>query len=286
MYYDINGNKLQKICLRKRRRTMALLQVDFYSESLKRVVSFNALIPNDLMDVMKENNIQYNRPMKTLYLLHGYSGSNKDWLLNSKIQELSVKYNLAVIFPTGENSFYLDIKRTDGAYGIFVGEELIEYTRKMFNLSNKREDTFIGGLSMGGFGAIRNGLKYHQTFGKIIGLSSALIIHDIKNIEEGFKDSIADYYYYSSIFGNLEKLEESDNNPETLINDCISMGKEIPDIYMACGSEDFLIENNRSFKAFLDSKNVKVSYQEEEGVHDWNFWNQYLEPSITWLLQN
>jgi S-formylglutathione hydrolase FrmB len=263
---------------------MAFTQIDFYSESLKRTVTFNALIPNDLMEFMKKDNKYYERPMKTLYLLHGYSASNKDWLFGSRIQELSLQYNLAVIFPTGENSFYVDASRTDAAFGTFVGKELVEYTRKLFRLSEKREDTFIGGLSMGGFGAIRNGLKYSETFGKIVGLSSALIIHNIKNKTEGFVDGIADYYYYTSVFGSLDKLEESDNNPETIINNLIKEEKDIPGIYMACGTEDFLIQENRVFQAFLQSKQVKVDYIEDAGVHDWDFWNRYLEPSIQWLI--
>lgn len=72
--------------------------------------------------------------------------------------------NLAVVMPAGENAFYIDQPEMGTMHGKFIGEELVDITRRMFPLSRKREDTYIGGLSMGGFGALRNGLKYHDTF--------------------------------------------------------------------------------------------------------------------------
>lgn len=264
---------------------MALIQVDFYSKALSKITGFTMVLPNDTIPEMIVNNEHYQRPMKTLFLLHGYSGSNKDWILGSSVQEMALKYNMAVIMPSGDNSFYLDGKGTGKAYGQYVGEELVEYVRKTFGLSVKKEDTFIGGYSMGGFGAIHTGLAYPETFGKIIALSSALIIHNIKNIEEDFKDFIADFYYYTSVFGDLHKLEASQNNPEVLIRKRKEEGQVIPLIYMACGTEDFLIENNRAFHNFLKEEDIDVHYVEGPGVHDWNFWNTYLEPGIQWLFK-
>lgn len=264
---------------------MALIQTDFYSKSLSKVCNFNVVIPNDIMPEMVIGNEFYSRGMKTLYLLHGYSGNGKDWLLGSNVQEMAMKYNLAIIMPCGDNSFYLDGKGTGKAYCRFVGDELIEYTRKTFGISDKKEDTFIGGLSMGGFGALHTGLFYPDTFHKIIALSSALIIHNIEHMKEDAKDEIADYYYYSSVFGDLDHLESSINNPEYLIRRLKKEGKAIPQIYMACGSEDFLIEPNRAFHSFLQQEKVDVQYFESEGIHDWTFWNQYLEPSIKWMLK-
>lgn len=262
---------------------MAFSQFDFFSNSLKRNVSFNILLPNDcLVDMIKDNK-NYNRDTKILMLLHGYCGNNKDWLLGSKIQEFSIKYNIAVIFPSGENSFYLD--GDGGNYGTFVGEELINYVRRTFNLSTNKNDTYVGGLSMGGFGAIHIALKNNNTFSKAFGLSSALIIHGIKNKDESFSNGVADYNYYRSVFGDLNNLEKSENNPEELIRRLKEDNKEIPDIFMACGKQDFLIEQNRDFYKFLIDNEVSVCYKEEDGIHNWDFWNKYLEPSIEWLLK-
>ncbi|HWT74656.1 MAG TPA: alpha/beta hydrolase family protein [Mobilitalea sp.] len=263
---------------------MALFQVDFWSKALARVTGFNIILPNDLLSELTVNNEYYKRKIKTLYLLHGYSGSNKDWLLGSLVQYMAAKYNLAIVMPAGENSFYLDGLGTGKAYCQYVGKELVEYVGKTFGLSDKKEDTYIGGLSMGGFGAIHTGLAYPDTFGKLIGLSSALIIHGIKNMQENFKDAIADYYYYTSVFGDLQKLDSSPNNPEYLIHKLKEEGRAIPPIYMACGTEDFLLEQNRAFHSFLEEESLNVQYVEDTGTHDWNFWNRYLEPGIQWLL--
>ena len=263
---------------------MATIKVNYFSNMLMRSVDFNLILPNDVFPGMISGNTNYNRKMKTLYLLHGFSGNCDDWLYGSFAQQLSIKYNIAIVMPSGENSFYLDGKGSGKKYGEFIGKELIDYTRKTFGLSDKKEDTFIAGLSMGGFGAIRNGLKYNDTFGKVVGLSSALIINEIKNKKEDFRNEVADFDYYTSTFGNLLELEESENNPEYLVKKIINENGEFPAIFMACGTEDFLLERNRQFYRFLLDENVEVMYVETPGEHNWDFWNLHFEESIKWLL--
>jgi putative tributyrin esterase len=259
---------------------MAFLQVNFFAETLKRQVCFNALVPVDNNE-MSDSETEV-KPMKSLYLLHGYSGNHMDWICGAKIQELSQKHNIAVFMPSGENNFYLDDTDMGALYGEFIGKELVEFTRRMFHLSHKREDTFIGGLSMGGYGAIRNGLKYSESFGRIIALSSALIIRNIAGIPVDFKDPIADYPYYRRVFGDLNELIGSDKDPEALIEGLMKTNAVIPKIYMACGTEDFLINENRDFHNFLVSHSVEHAYEEGSGVHDWTFWNEYIEKGLAW----
>ncbi|MDW2798461.1 alpha/beta hydrolase family protein [Clostridium boliviensis] len=263
---------------------MAQIQVNYFSGSLMKVTTVQVILPNDLLPIMVEGNEHYKRETKTLYLLHGFSGGAMDWLSGSQVQEMAIRYNLAIVMPSGDNSFYLDAKGTGRAYGRFVGEELVNYIARTFRLSNKKEDIYIGGLSMGGFGAIHTGFKYNNTFAKVFALSSALIINNIKNKEPGFQDAIADYDYYNSIFGDLKLLEDSENNPEFLVKKILKEGKQLPPLFMACGTEDFLLQENRSFIEFLAKEKVGVAYQESTGTHDWKFWNEYLEPAIKWLL--
>ena len=110
------------------------------------------------------------------------------------------------------------------------------------------------------------------------------IIHDIAGMKPGTKTDMADYDYYEGIFGDLEKIEESEHNPEYLVKKLKAEGKEIPPIFMACGTEDFLLKNNRDFRDFLLSEKVDLTYKESAGIHEWKFWNEYLEPAIRWLL--
>lgn len=263
---------------------MSVLQINTYSLALSRIITFHAILPNDAPPEMLMGNPYYDRSAKTLYLLHGFSGSSMDFLTGSLIQELALKYNLAVVLPAGENSFYLNGKGTGRAYETFIGEELMDYCKKTFGLSDKREDNFIGGLSMGGFGAIHTALKYPERFGKMFGLSSALIVNGIKDMKPGTQNDIADYDYYVQTFGDLDKLDTSENNPEYLILQRKEKGDVIQPIFMACGSEDFLLSENHEFRDFLVKEGVDITYKESHGIHDWKFWNEYLEPAIQWLL--
>jgi S-formylglutathione hydrolase FrmB len=260
---------------------MSNLRIEFFSNSLMRPVAFEMYIPNDFrIDIPRQYNPYYTRKCKTVFVLHGYTGWGKGW---NNIYELAEKYNFALVFPSGENSFYLDSQATAGKYGTFIGSELVEYIKKTFGLCYSREDTFISGLSMGGFGALHIGLTYSDSFSRIVALSSALIVHGIADMKPGENNEVANYYYYRNCFGDLENLIQSDNNPETLVKKMILKGKDIPKIYMACGTEDFLLAENRCFHDFLVAQNVNVEYIEGSGSHDMAFWNEYFAKGFEWL---
>jgi S-formylglutathione hydrolase FrmB len=260
---------------------MSNIKVEFFSNSLIRTVAFEMYIPNDIRtDIQMPHNPYYDRKCKTVFVLHGFTGWGKGW---TNLYELAEKYNFALVFPSGENSFYLDTEATGGKYGTFIGVELIEYLRKTFGLCCTKEDTYISGLSMGGFGALHTGLAYPDTFSKIVALSSALIVHGISSMKPGDNNQIANYQYYRNFFGDLEKLIESNNNPETLVKKLIQQKKDIPKIYMACGTEDFLLADNRRFHNFLIEHKVNVEYIENTGGHDMAFWNEYFAKGFEWL---
>ncbi|GGH58758.1 alpha/beta hydrolase [Paenibacillus silvae] len=266
---------------------MATVQVNFFSKSMRREVSFNALLPVDLPVIpgQSETAIQQ-QPLKSLYLLNGYSGNQWDWITFTRIRELADRYRIAVFMPAGENHFYVDDEDKGELYGQYVGQELVAFTRELFPLSTRREHTFIGGLSMGGYGAIRNGLKYAEHFGGIIALSSAILPYKIANAEPGYSDGIADYKYFTRVFGDLSKLEGSDKDPEALVMQLKESGALIPNIYMACGTEDFLLDVNQRFRDFLLREHVPVTYTESAGVHNWDFWNDYITLALDWLASN
>ena len=264
---------------------MATGTLRYYSQAQGGQVNIRFVIPRDMPEFMMGENPHYKRPMKTLYLLHGYSGNESDWQYNGVAEDIASNYNLAVIMITAGNNFYLDRKATGCQYGTFAGKEVVDFTRKMFGLSDKREDTLIGGLSMGGFGALHTGLAYPETFGGIIALSSALIIHELPTIKPGMSNAVANYEYYHEVFGDLESVEESDANPEYLFKKLKSEGKRIPSIYMAVGTEDFLYENNQITRKFFEENGADLKYEEGPGIHDWKFWNQYIMSGLDWMLQ-
>ncbi len=259
---------------------MAYYNIKFFSNSLCRHVNFEMIIPNDKRDDQPwKKPVPEGTPMKTLLLLHGYTGSAFSWIE----EETAEKYHVAIIIPNGENSFYLDGKATGHAFCKFVGEELPEYVAKTFGFEICPENTGVLGFSMGGFGALHTGLAYPDRFGKIGAMSSALIQHEVAGMKEGVGNSVANYDYYKEVFGEPKDVLDSDNNPETLIDKLISSGKKIPEIYQCCGTEDFLLENNRQFHAFLEDKKVEHIYKESAGNHDMVFWHEYTGKILEWM---
>ena len=256
---------------------MAVFHIRYFSNCLHRMTSFEMLIPNDYrQDSGRE---KPKEPMRTLFLLHGYTGMSENWVP----ADLPEKYNFAIVMPTAENSFYLNGAATGSAYQSMVGEELTDYVRRTFGLANGPEDTFIAGLSMGGFGALHTALAYPDRFGKAACLSSALIVHGIAGMKPGEDNGVANYEYYRACFGDLDRVEESDANPETLVKKLKAAGKKIPDLYLCCGTEDFLIEPNRAMHKFLESEKVPHEYHEGPGVHDMVSWSHWIVKAVEWM---
>jgi len=264
---------------------MAVLTCNYYSKARVGMQTFTAILPVDPPPMGPVPPPYTQGPWPTIYLLHGYSGNHVDWLYRSDIEKWAGMRGYAVIMPSGANYFYLDNDETGERFGGYVGEELVEATRKMFALSSKREDTVIAGLSMGGFGAIRNGLRYADTFGGIIGLSSALITREVAAMTpEGKGNEMAPYGYYRQTFGDPKRVLGSDKDPEYLAKERLKAGNA-PRLFLACGSEDFLYQQNLSFHTYLESIGYPHEWWVKPGVHDFDFWNQSMPAGMDWLKQ-
>lgn len=261
---------------------MALIQVNLLSRSLMRTVPVNVILPVDKL-TMPGQKEREEKPFKTLYLLHGVFGSYIDWVSGTRIQRFAEENDLAVVMPSGDNAFYVDQPAGNNYYGEFIGKELVELTRKMFPLSRKREDTFIAGLSMGGYGAMRNGLKYNDTFGCIAALSGAFHLEELaaRTTDTGFM--LSNKSYAESCFGDLTKLLGSDKDPRFLAQQIRKSGKEFPKIYIACGDKDSLLPDNEKLAAFLKEEGADVTLEIGPGAHEWDFWDTYIKRVIGWL---
>lgn len=255
---------------------MAFYTINYFSDCLNRPVSFNMFMPND---PNWANPDPPARPSKTLFLLHGYTSGAWNWVP----EDLSRKYNFAVVTPNGENSFWLDGISTGHKFCTFVGKELPDYISKSFGLANSADDTYILGLSMGGFGALHTALAFPERFGKAGAMSAAYIMHEVADMKPGGGNEKANYEYYRECFGEPSALLASDNNPETLVDKLLAAGKKIPELYLCCGTEDFLIENNRKMHAFLSDRKVPHEYFESPGNHDMKFWGEYTEKIVEWM---
>ncbi|MDO5809875.1 MAG: alpha/beta hydrolase-fold protein [Methanobrevibacter sp.] len=260
---------------------MVLFRGDIKCKSLQRRTSISVILPADNIHFLQDTEEIVPQPYRTLYLLHGLYGSDDIFLANTSIQKFAEDHGIAIVIPCGENSFYVDNEKAHAYYGEYVGQELLDITRNIFPLSDKREDTYIAGFSMGGYGAIRNGLKYHENFSKIGMISPALITDEIVDFDDD-SNVLRSRDFYESIFGDLDKVEGSDMDPKYLIENC----PDIPDIYMACGIDDFLFRKSADFYMYLRENGVDATFVGDEGEHTWEFCDKYIKEFIKTLVSD
>lgn len=261
---------------------MASGRMEFHAQSIMQHANFAYVLPNDIEMAEVRNPRHYDRPTKSLILLHGLTGTDTDWLFGGVAQEMAIQYNLAVFMPTAGNFFYLDRGYRGGNWGTFVGEEFPDYVQKVFGFCAKREDTFIGGLSMGGYGALHTALAWPERFSACIALSSALRIHALA---AGRQDGVMPPAMFRDVFGDPASLLDSDRNPEYQYLNLRAAGKDIPSIYLAIGTEDSLYGANQEFRRFLEAQGADFCYEEGPGGHNWTFWNRYIDRGLGWVLR-
>jgi len=261
---------------------MALIQANIMSKSLMRTVPINVILPTDKM-VFPGMPVREEKPYKTLYLLHGVFGSYIDWVSGTNIQRWAEERDLVVVMPSGDNRFYTDGDLPDAKYSQFIGEELVELTRKSFPLSRKREDTYIAGLSMGGYGALYNALRHNETFSCVAALSGANIVEGVGERKANGKTIFDSRAYAEACFGDLDKVMETDRNLEWRARQLIEEKLTLPKVYMACGTEDGGLESNRALSEYLKGLGFDVTFEQGPGAHEWDFWNRYILHVLDWL---
>ena len=253
---------------------LSIVKVNFFSESLMRTVNFLAIVPIDKRSV-DGNMLRGKEPFKALYLLHGVYGSEYDWITNTRIRQWAQDWNLSVFMPAGENKFYNDIESSHDLFGKFIGEELVNFTRTMFRLSEKREDTYVAGLSMGGLGSLLTGLRYPHTFSHVGAFSSALVT-DRYPKDNSSSSAIQKRSLFEYVCGAEMDYAGSRNDYFFLAENIKNSGQPLPKIYMACGTEDPLLSSNRKYKDYLKRLGYELEYYEGPGGHEWGFWDQQI----------
>ncbi|MBQ7602234.1 MAG: acetylesterase [Lachnospiraceae bacterium] len=265
---------------------MAYYDITFRSEVNARVSNVKVELPNDTNEYEKQRAgiRHYERPMKVLYLLHGYSNDNSEWAHMTYVRDFSQRYNIAMVMPYGDLSFYLDGEGTGQKYASYIFEELPEYLNKSIGIPLEREHNYVGGCSMGGFGAIRAAYYYPEKFERAFAMSPAMLTSGLKNMMPDSRTGGADYHYYRETFGDPEKIDTSVNNPEFLLKELKRKGERITPLYMICGGRDFLLEGDRAFVRFLREQEAPVEYHEVSGPHDFTAWRDHFESCIRFLL--
>jgi len=251
---------------------MAFISCNFRSKALGMNTQINVIIPEKLRDVKRDDGFP------VLYLLHGLSDDNSAWCRNTSIERYAEDKGLVVVMPWGGKSFYTDMKFGEKVF-TYITEELTKFCEQMFPISGRREDRFLAGLSMGGYGAFKLALSKPDSYAATASLSGALDIARIMNREnENMWNDIP-----NSIYGENESILPENDDLFKLIDNLVKNKVTLPKMYMICGTEDFLYKDNLRFAKHLEKLSVKAKIRWEPGIHEWKFWDKYIKEVLEWL---
>lgn len=254
---------------------MALLELNIFSEALGTQQQVYVIMPQKSTkgEIGIENGEKQGDGYKCLFLLHGLSDNHTIWLRRTSVERYAQEYGICVVMPFADRSFYTNMKY-GGKYYTYIAKELPSILMQMLHISPKREDHYIAGLSMGGYGALKIGLRECETFCAAAGLSA---VADIGWCKNRFPDDL------KSIFGeDIVIPPEDDLFALAEMQDSHPLK---PRIYMGIGTEDVLYEGNLRLKAKFETLHYDYTYRESKGAHTWAFWDEYIQYVLEWLLQ-
>lgn len=233
------------------------------------------ILPENTHSQIGMENKKMGNKHPTLYLLHGLSDDHTIWTRRTSIERYVAELGLAVVMPQVHHSFYTDMEYGN-RYWTFLTEELPSVAKSFFPLSDKREDNFVAGLSMGGYGAFKWALRYPEKFAAAASLSGAVdMATRIEKPTEGydpFKLIYGDKDITDTADDLLWLLEQGDRKDELK-----------PILYQACGTEDFLYEANMKFKKACEQTSYHLTTDIGPGDHNWAYWDDKIQDVLKWL---
>jgi len=257
---------------------MALMHVNFFSNTLGMCVQMDVIIPQRTIE---REGCKTPGKYPTLYLLHGMSDDHTIWQRRTSIERYADQYSLAVVMPSTHLGWYTDLPH-GGRYWTYISEELPAICRDFFpSMSDKREETFAAGLSMGGYGAMKLGLRASDTFSKVASLSGG--VDAVRLVRESLGETPAMKAFWENTFGPADKAVGGFNDLFAAAEELKASGKPLPEIYMWCGHQDFLYQDNLAMRDHLNKLGYSLTYEEAPGDHQWKYWDEKIQTVLTWL---
>lgn len=251
---------------------MAYAHVYLFSESLQMSTSVVVILPQRTSEQIGMVGQRREADPPVLYLLHGLSDDETIWTRRTSIERYAAEYGLAVVMPRVERSFYQDMAHGE-RYWTYVAQELPSLVAQFFRVSTRREDTFVAGLSMGGYGAMRLALAQPHRFAAAASLSGALdIAHPL--VRPARSD------FYENAFGAAEVAGTE--------SDLLELARRsdpdvVPQLYLACGTEDDLYPMQHSFLEAAREQGLPVHTDLGPGEHEWGYWDARIQDVLAWL---
>jgi putative tributyrin esterase len=227
-------------------------------------------------------------PFPVLYLLHGIGGDSTSWMRHSRIEWYLRDLPLIVVMPDGYRGFYTDNEHGP-AFAKHIAGEMVNFVDRMFQTKAERSARAVGGLSMGGYGAMRLGLGFADKFCSVnthsgaLGRSNADFSHEAEEAGRHKDKPKAFLAELRQIFG--ARPNGTSHDILLLAQRARESGK-LPSILIDCGTEDFLLEDNREFHRQLTAAGVAHEYREHPGAHDWDYWDRHIQGALEFHCRN
>jgi len=254
---------------RARRNLSSLETIQFQSKLLNRTLPYNVILPRDY----RTSSTRY----PVLYLLHGLSGHYSDWITRTNIADYAALYRMIVVMPEGNDGWYTDSATvSNDKYESYVLKELIPDVQGRYRTIETRFGRGIAGLSMGGYGALKFGLKFPATFIFAGSMSGAFAgpLWTEKDLKDpgAIRDSVL------SVFGPAISETRKANDIFAIVTSWPA-GRVglLPYFYLDCGTEDGFLSNNTEFDALLRERKIPHEYRELPGNHSWAYWDQQVQ---------
>jgi len=257
---------------------MALLSVQLFSGALAMATTVQVILPDRQRTSDFDGSFGTPRrgPIKALYLLHGMGDDQTIWCRRTSIERYVSDYNLAVIMPTTGLHWYTNIPSSQ-RWWTYVSRELPQLMADFFpQISQAPEHTFAAGLSMGGYGALKLGLRGGGRFSRVASLSGAL---NMARDHEDPRNPVG-AAFFRTIFGTNQEATGSFND---LFTAAELLKENRPKVYMWCGTEDFLYRQNTMMRDHLTALGYDLTYEESPGDHQWKYWDEKIRRVLEWL---
>ena len=256
---------------------MAFLTCRFFSEALATGVAVNVLLPQPTQAQIGMKGVAVAEEAPVLYLLHGISDDESTWMRRTSIERYAAAAGLAVVMPGCGRSFYADLLHGP-KYWTYLSEELPRVMHSFFRFSTRREDTFVAGLSMGGYGAMKLALRHPERFAAAASFSGALDPLHLKALWKPHYDA-----EFADIFGDEARFLGSDNDLFALAERRADEKTALPRLFLTCGTEDALLSDTRRFRDHLARLGIEYAYDDCPGVHEWGLWDRKVSEAIEWF---
>lgn len=252
---------------------MALITMNYNSSTIGMHQNLTIILPED---VTFFDSSRTAKQLKSMLLLHGLSSDETTYIRYTSIERYANEHQLAIIMPNVDHSGYANMVYGHSYYDYIL--EIYEYVHQILPLSRKREDNFIAGHSMGGYGTIKFALTQSDKFAKAAPLSAVFEAQRLIDL---------DWIDFSpqAITGRDTQIKGTELDTYYLLDQAIDASVDIPELFIMCGKEDFLYHDNLQFIETLNKKGVSYKFEDGPGDHDYAYWDRAIKRAIEWFVQ-